>query len=53
MRRPKTLLALLALVALMATAGEQTTTYTPAPKAAKVVVQTQNRIHLAEESPEC
>ena len=48
MRRPKTLLAMLALVALMATAGEQTTTYTPAPKAAKVVVQTQNRAKMLQ-----
>ena len=48
MRRPKTLLAMLALVALMATAGEQTMTYTPAPKAAKVVVQTQNRAKMLQ-----
>ena len=46
MRRPRTLLALLALVALMASAGEQTTTYTSAPKPAKLVVQTQNRAKM-------
>ena len=48
MRRPKTLLAMLALVALMASAGEQqsTTTYTSAPKAVKQVVKTQNRAKM-------
>ena len=46
MRRPRTFLALLALVALMAAAGEQTTTYTSAPKPVKEVVQTQNRAKM-------
>ena len=46
MRRPRTLLALLALVALMATAGEQTTTYTSAPKPVKEVIKTQNRAKM-------
>ncbi len=42
MRRPKTLLAMLALVALMASANEQPTTYTAAPKpVVKEVVKTQ------------
>ena len=50
MRRPKTLLALLALVALTASAGEQTTTYTPAPQPAKVVVQSQNRAKMLSSS---
>ncbi len=45
MRRPKTLLALLALVALMASAGEQTT-YTSAPKPVKQVVETQHRAKM-------
>ena len=48
MRRPKTLLAMLALVALMASAGGQqsTTTYTSTPKAVKQVVKTQNRAKM-------
>ena len=46
MRKPKTLLAMLALVALMATAGEQTTTYTSAPKPMKEVVKTQTRAKM-------
>ena len=46
MRRPRTLLAVLALVALMASAGEQSTTYTPAPKAAKQVVKTASRAKM-------
>ena len=46
MRRPKTLLTLLALVALMASAGEQSTTYTAAPKAVKQVVKTQQRAKM-------
>jgi len=45
MRRPRTLLALLALVAMTASAGEQTT-YTAAPKAVKPVVQTQQRAKM-------
>ncbi len=46
MRRPRTLLALLALVAMMASAGEQNTTYTAAPKAVKEVVKTQQRAKM-------
>ena len=46
MRRPRTLLALLALVALMASAGEQTTTYSAAPKAVKEVVKAQKRAKM-------
>jgi len=46
MRKPKTLLTLLALVAMMASAGEQSTTYTPAPKAVKQVVKTQQRAKM-------
>ena len=46
MRKPKTLLATLALVALMASAGEQPTTYTAAPKAVKQVVKTQPRAKM-------
>jgi hypothetical protein len=47
MRRPRTLLALLALVAIMASAGEQnTTTYTAAPKPVKQVVKTQQRAKM-------
>ena len=46
MRRPRTLLALLALVAMMASAGEQNTTYSAAPKAVKEVVKTQQRAKM-------
>ena len=46
MRSPRILLALLALMALTASAAGQSTTYTSAPKAAKVVVQTQNRAKM-------
>ena len=46
MRRPRTLLALLALVAMMASAGEQNTTYTAAPRPVKEVVKTQQRAKM-------
>lgn len=46
MRRPRTLLALLALVALTASAGEQTTAYTAAPKPVKEVVKAQKRAQM-------
>ena len=46
MRKPKTLLAVLSLVALMATAGEQSATYTAAPKGVKQVVKTEQRAKL-------
>ena len=46
MRRPKTLLALLALVALMVSAAEQPTTYDAAPKAVKLVVKKQPRAKM-------
>ena len=51
MRRPKTLLAMLALVALMASANEQPTTYTAAPKpVVKEVVKTQQRAKMLSTS---
>ena len=46
MRKPKILLAMLALVAMAASAGEQSTTYTAAPKAVKEVVKTQQRAKM-------
>ena len=46
MRRPKTFLAMLALVALMATATEQAATYTAAPKPVKEVVKAQKRAQM-------
>ena len=46
MRRPRTLLLLLSLVGLLALAGEQSTTYTAAPKAVKQVVKSPARAKM-------
>ena len=46
MRRIRTLLAMLALVALMSPAAEQSTTYNAAPKSVKQVVKTQQRAKM-------
>ena len=51
MRRSRTLLAALAVVALMANAGETSTTYTAAPKAIKQVVKTEQRAKLLSPRP--
>ena len=46
MRKPRTLIALLALVALIASAAEQPTTYASAPKPVKQVVKTPQRAKM-------
>ena len=46
MKKTRILLAVLALVSFMASAGEQSTTYTPAPKPVKQVVQTPQRAKM-------
>ena len=46
MRKSRTLLAMLALVAMMATAAEQSTTYTAVPKPVKEVVKAEKRAKM-------